>query len=144
MRARGKGAAPAMQEIMAGRVTSMFQDIATALQQIKAGRLRALGVVSTRRTASLPDVPTISEAGVSDFEASAWIGVVAPAGTPPAIVNKLNAEINKTLANPALMQKLADTGAEPLPGTPAQFGAYLRSEADKWADVIKRAKLAGD
>jgi len=139
-----KGAAPAMQELMAGRIPTMFQDLATALQQIRAGRLRALGVASTRRTAALPEVPTISEAGVADFEASAWIGVVAPSGTPPAIINRLNAEINKTLANPALLQKLADTGAEPLPGTPAQFGAYLRSEADKWADVIRKAKLAGD
>lgn len=137
-----KGAAPAMQEIIAGRVNSMFQDLATALQQIKAGKLRALGVASDKRFPSMPEVPTVSEAGVAGFDASAWIGIVAPTGTPVAIINKLNAEMNKVLANPGLLQKLADTGAEPLPGTPAQFGALLRREADKWAEVIKKAKLA--
>ena len=137
-----KGAAPAMQEIIAGRVNSMFQDLATALQQIKAGKLRALGVASDKRFPSMPEVPTVSEAGVAGFDASAWIGIVAPTGTPVAIINKLNAEMNKVLANTGLLQKLADTGAEPLPGTPAQFGALLRREADKWAEVIKKAKLA--
>ena len=137
-----KGAAPAMQEIIAGRVNSMFQDLATALQQIKAGKLRALGVASDKRFPSMPEVPTVSEAGVAGFDASAWIGIVAPTGTPVAIINKLNAEMNKVLANPGLLQKLADTGAEPLPGTPAQFGALLRREADKWAEVSKKATLA--
>ena len=137
-----KGAAPAMQEIIAGRVNSMFQDLATAQQQIRAGKLRALGVASDKRFQSLPEVPTIGESGIAGYDAAAWIGIVAPTGTPTAIVNKLNAVMNKLLANPALLQKLADTGAEPLPGTPAQFGALLRSEADKWADVIRKAKLA--
>ena len=137
-----KGAAPAMQEIIAGRVNSMFQDLATAQQQIRAGKLRALGVASDKRFQSLPEVPTIGESGIAGYDAAAWIGIVAPTGTPAAIVNKLNAVMNKLLANPALLQKLADTGAEPLPGTPAQFGALLRSEADKWADVIRKAKLA--
>ena len=137
-----KGAAPAMQEIIAGRVNSMFQDLATALQQIKAGKLRALGVASDKRFPSMPEVPTVSEAGVAGFDASAWIGIVAPTGTPVAIINKLNAEMNKVLANPGLLQKLADTGAEPMPGTPALIGALLRREADKWAEVIKKAKLA--
>ena len=139
-----KGAAPAMQDIMAGRIPTMFQDLATALQQIKAGRIRAIAIASPERSSSVPEVPTISESGMPGFEASAWIGVVAPAGTPGAIIDKLNGVIVKALEDPALLKKLSDFGAEPLKSTPAQFSAYMKSEITKWAEVIRAGNITAD
>ena len=141
-----KGAGPAVQDLLAGRVPTMFLDLATGNEHIKSGRIRALGIATPTRFPELPQLPTIGEAGVETglqgFEGSAWQGIVAPARTPSAIVNKLNTEIAKALADPAMKQKLYAAGIEPLKTTPEEFAAYIRSETVKWADVISRAKIS--
>src|SRR4030095_5020494 len=106
-----KGSAPALQDLLGGQVQLMFDNLPPSLPQIKAGKLKALAVTSTTRAAALPDVPTMAESGLPGFEASSWFGVLAPAGTPPAIVAKLNAEIGKWLASPEAKEKLAKQGA---------------------------------
>jgi tripartite-type tricarboxylate transporter receptor subunit TctC len=140
-----KGAGPAVQDLLAGRVPTMFLDLATGNEHIKAGKIRALGIATPTRFPEMPQLPTISEAGADlglrGFEASAWQGVVAPARTPPAIINKLNAEIARALADPGVKQKLYAAGVEPLKSTPEEFAAYIKSETTKWAEVISRANI---
>jgi tripartite-type tricarboxylate transporter receptor subunit TctC len=132
-----KGSAPAVTDLVAGQVQVMFDNLPSSLGQIKAGKLRAIAVTSTQRAPALPDVPTIAESGLPGFEATSWFGVLAPAGTPPAIIAKLNAEIDKWLQSPEAKEKLLGQGAAAAGGTPEQFGAYIRAETDKWAKVIK-------
>jgi tripartite-type tricarboxylate transporter receptor subunit TctC len=140
-----KGSAPAITDLIGGQVQVMFDNLPSSLQQIKAGKLRAIAVTSAQRSPALPDLPTIAESGVPGFEATSWFGVLAPAGTPPAIVNRLNAEINKWLQSTDGKEKLLAQGALIEPrgesvtagGSPEQFAAFIRSETDKWAKVIK-------
>jgi tripartite-type tricarboxylate transporter receptor subunit TctC len=132
-----KGSAPALADLIGGQVQLMFDNLPSSLQMIKAGKLRAVAVTSADRAPALPNVPTIAESGVPGFEATSWFGVVAPAGTPPEIVNRLNAEIDKWLKSPEAKEKLLAQGAAAAGGTPEQFAAYIRSETDKWAKVIK-------
>ncbi len=139
-----KGAGPATQELLAGRIPVMILDVATGLAHVKSGRIRALAIASPERSSLLPDVPTISESGVPGYEASAWQGIVAPAGTPPRVIEKLNDEIARAIADPGVLQKLLDAGVEPLKSTPEQFAAYMRSESVKWAEVIRKGKISID
>jgi tripartite-type tricarboxylate transporter receptor subunit TctC len=132
-----KGSAPALADLMGGQVQVMFDNLPSSLQQIKAGKLRAIAVTSSERAPALPDIPTIAESGVPGFEATSWFGVLAPAGTPPEIINRLNAVIDKWLKSPEGKEKLLAQGAAAAGGTPEQFAAYIRSETDKWANVIK-------
>ena len=132
-----KGSAPALADLIGGQVQLMFDNLPSSLQQIKAGKLRAVAVTSSERAPALPDIPTIAESGVPGFEATSWFGVVAPTGTPPAIVNRLNAEIDKWLQSPDSKEKLLAQGATAAGGSPEQFAAYIRSETEKWAKVIK-------
>ena len=132
-----KGSAPALTDLMGGQVQVMFDNLPSSLQQIKAGKLRAIAVTSAKRSPALPDVPTIAESGLPGFEASSWFGVLAPAGTPPAIVARLNAEINKWLQSPEGKEQLLGQGAQAAGGTPEQFAAHIRAETDKWAKVVK-------
>ena len=140
-----KGSAPAIADLMGGQVQVMFDNLPSSLQQIKAGKLRAIAVTSAQRAPALPDVPTISESGVPGFEATSWFGVVAPAGTPPAIIKQLNAEIDKWLQSPEGREKLMAQGAlidqrgetVMAGGSPEQFAAFMRAETEKWAKVIK-------
>ena len=140
-----KGSAPAITDLIGGQVQVMFDNLPSSLQQIKAGKLRAIAVTSAQRSPALPDLPTIAESGLPGFEATSWFGVLAPAGTPPAIINRLNAEINKWLQSPDGKEKLLAQGALIEPrgesvtagGSPEQFAAFIRSETDKWAKVIK-------
>jgi tripartite-type tricarboxylate transporter receptor subunit TctC len=104
---------------------------------IKAGKLRAIAVTSAQRAPALPDIPTIAESGLPGFEATSWFGVVAPAGTPPAIISRLNSEMDKWLQSPEGKETLLAQGAVPAGGTPEQFAAYIRTETDKWAKVVK-------
>lgn len=132
-----KGSAPAVTDLMGGQVQIMFDNLPSSLQQIKAGKLRAIAVTSLKRAPALPDVPTIAESGLPGFEASSWFGVLAPAGTPPAVIAKINNEVNAWLQSAEGRQQLMTQGAEAAGGTPEQFAAHIRSETEKWAKVVK-------
>jgi tripartite-type tricarboxylate transporter receptor subunit TctC len=134
-----KGSAPAVQDLLGGQVQLMFDNLPSALPHIKAGKLRALAVTSAQRAPVLPDVPTIAEAGLPGFEASSWFGVLAPAGTSPAIVAKLNAEIAKWLASPEAKEKLQGQGANVAGGPPEEFTKHIAAETAKWAKVVKES-----
>lgn len=134
-----KGGAAGLADLMAGQVQLMMESLNSITPHAKAGRVRALGVSGPRRSPALPEVPTIAEAGVPGYEATTWNGIVAPAGAPKPIIAKLNAEINQALQTPALRQRFAALGAEPVGGTPEQFGKLIRSEYAKWGDVIRRS-----
>ncbi len=128
-------------DLIAGHVSMMFTDTITSLPHVKAGKLKALGIGSGKRSALLPDIPTVAEAGVPGYELTGWLAVFAPAGTPDAVVAKLNGEINRILALPEIQGRLAQQGLEAQTGTPAQLGALVRSDIPKWAKVIKEAGI---
>lgn len=132
-----KGSSPALSDLIGGQVQVMFDNLPSSLPQIKAGKLRAIAVTSLVRAPALPDVPTIAESGLPGFEASSWFGVLAPAGTPPAVIAKINAEVNKWLQSPEGKQQLALQGAEAAGGSADQFAAHIRAETEKWAKVVK-------
>ena len=132
-----KGSAQAMTDLMGGQVQIYMSSIPTAMSQIKGGKLRPLAVTSAKRVASLPDVPTIAESGYKGFDANTWFGLVAPAGTPPAIVTRINAEVNKILKSPDVTEKFAAEGGGALGGTPQEFAALLKSDYAKWGKVVK-------
>jgi len=139
-----KGVNLAMQDVLAGNVHLVFIGIPAAAPHIKAGKLRALALVAPQRSSALPDVPTVAEAGLRDFEVTTWYGVLAPAGTPKNIVTRLNTELVKIMHSAELKDKLAATGTEPLTSTPEEFAAYIQREIAKWGDVIRRAGVKAD
>jgi tripartite-type tricarboxylate transporter receptor subunit TctC len=116
-------------------------DLPSSLQQIKAGKLTALGVTSPQRLPQLPDVPTVAEQGLAGYDSTGWFGVVAPAGTPAAIVARLNAEITAALNDEQVRANMRNLGVEPAPGTAQAFDAYIRAETQKWAKVIRQANI---
>jgi tripartite-type tricarboxylate transporter receptor subunit TctC len=132
-----KGSSPALQDLVGGQVQLMFDNLPSALALIKGGKLKALAVTSTVRAAALPDVPTMAEAGLPGFEASSWFGVLAPAGTPPDIVTRLNGEIAKWLATPEAKDKLLSQGAIAAGGPPEDFVKHIAAETAKWQKVVK-------
>ena len=134
-----KAAQAATAEMIAGQVHLMFDNFNSIFPHVKAGRVRGLGVTTLQRSPALPDLPTLDEAGVPGFELTVWGGVVVPAGVPKPTVAKLNAEINKALAAPVLKEKFPAMGYTIVGGTPEQFEAFVKKEAAKWADVIKRS-----
>ena len=134
-----KGGAAGIADLIAGQVHLMMESLNSITPHARAGRVRALGVSGAKRSAALPDTPTIAEAGVPGYEATTWNGIVAPAGTPKPIVAKLNAELNKALASQALRQRFAGIGADPVGGTPGEFAELIRTEHAKWGDVIRRS-----
>jgi tripartite-type tricarboxylate transporter receptor subunit TctC len=136
-----KGSAPAMADLLGGHVHLMFSDAPTALPYVQSGRLRALGISTQQRSALLPDLPTIAEAGVPGYGAYSWGGISVRAGTPPDIVTRLNAELVRLLREPAVRERLLQIGAEPQPGTPAEYAAMMRAEIAKWAAVVRQAKI---
>ena len=131
-----KGSSGARNDIISGQIEMMFDSVPSMAPMIQAGRVKALGTTGKMRSAILPDVPTLSEAGVPGYEATIWIGVMAPAGTPQAIVTLLNTEINKILARADVVEAWTKQGATAMSMTPEQFGDYVQSEIDKWARVI--------
>ncbi len=139
-----KAAQQAIAEMIAGQVHALFDNLGSIVPHVNAGRIRGLGVTSRKRSAALPELPTLDEAGIPGFELTAWGGGVVPAGVPKAIVARLNAEINRSLASPSLKQKVSLFGYEVAGGTPEQFTAHVRKEAAKWADVIKRSGVKID
>jgi tripartite-type tricarboxylate transporter receptor subunit TctC len=134
-----KGGAAGTIDLIAGQVQLMMESSNSMTPHVKSGKVRGLGVSSPTRSPAFPELPTIAEAGVPGYDATTWTGIVAPAGVPKALIAKLNAEINAALAKPALREKLMALGSEPVIGTPAQFGEFIRKENAKWADVIKRS-----
>jgi len=132
-----KGTGPAVTALLSGEVDLYFATVPAALPLVEAKKLRALGVTSARRSPLMRDVPAIAEAGLKGYETSTWHGILAPAATPADIVVKLNAEIARTLAQPAVRERLVGQGLDPVGGTPEQFGAYLKTEISKWAVVVK-------
>ena len=131
-----KGAGPALTDLMAGQVQVLFDNLPSSYPHIKSGKLRALGVTSLASDPSLPSVPPI-QATVPGYEATAWFGVGMPKGTPRAAIDRINAEINKLLADPKMRERLADLGGTPIPGTPEDFGKVIAEETAKWAAVVK-------
>jgi tripartite-type tricarboxylate transporter receptor subunit TctC len=136
-----KGSAPAMADLLGGHVDLMFSDAPTALPYVQSGRLRALGISTPQRSALLPDLPTIAEAGVPGYGAYSWGGISVRAGTPPGIVARLNAELVRLLREPAVRERLLQIGADPQPGTPAEYAAMMRGEIAKWAAVVRQAGI---
>ena len=136
-----KGSTLAHPDLISGRVSLMFDTVAATNVQIKAGRLKAYAVTTARRSATLPDVPTMQEAGIAGYETSTWGGLLAPAGTPRAVVDKLAAEVNRILAQPDVKKTLQDNGIEAGGGTPAQFGSFIQTEMVKWGKVAKDAGI---
>ncbi len=135
-----KGSAPGVTAVLGGEVTMMFGTMADVVEHIRGGKLRALAVTSARRIPVLPDVPTMVEAGVPGYEATAWFGMVGPAGMPLEIVAKLNQEIGRVLRMPDVLGRISQQGsAEIVGGSPEQFGEFIRAEVAKWADVVKQA-----
>ncbi len=133
-----RGSGPALLDLAAGNMQVMFDNLPSAMQLIKAGKIKSLAVTSSQRSAALPELPTIEEvAGLKGFEASSWFGLLAPAGTPPDVVNRIQQEVAKSLATPALKERLAALGAIPSGNTPAQFATLIEAEHKKWAEVVK-------
>jgi tripartite-type tricarboxylate transporter receptor subunit TctC len=136
-----KGSGPAALDVLGNQVPLAVVDLPSALQHIKAGKLTAYAVTSPQRLPMLPDVPTASEAGLAGYDSTGWFGVVAPAGTPPAVVARMNAEIVAALGDEAIKSSMRNLGVEPAPGKPEAFDAYIRSETGKWSRVIKQAGI---
>ena len=139
-----KGGAPAMIDLIAGQTQLVFSSAPTAVPQVKAGKVRALAVTTIKRSTVLPELPTVAESGLPGYEADNWYGVVTTAGTPRAIIDRLNAEISRALLSPDVKQLLFIQGLEVHTSTPAEFGAYMKTEFDKWAKVIKDAGITAN
>jgi tripartite-type tricarboxylate transporter receptor subunit TctC len=137
-----KNSGEARNAVMGGHVQMMFDAVTAMKGIIEAGQVRALATTGTTRSAVLPEVPTVSEAGVPGYETTIWLGIMAPKGTPQEIVDRLNAEIAKIIAKASVREAWAKQGAVPMTMTPAQFDAFLRRDIDKWAEVIKKADIA--
>ena len=139
-----KGSAPAQTALMSGEVDLNFENTLIVLPQVKAGRLRPIAATGSQRSKLMPDLPTVAEAGLPGFSASGWYGMMAPVATPKDIITRLNAEVTRTLRNPEIADRLNSVAAEPAPGTPEQFGAFVHSEIIKWAKVVKAANMKVD
>jgi tripartite-type tricarboxylate transporter receptor subunit TctC len=135
-----RGSAPALNDLVAGNVDIMFDNLGVSLALVKGGKLKLIAVASPKRMAALPDVPTIAET-LPGFESAAWFAIVAPPKTPAAIVSKINADVNEALHDPGIQKRLADLSAEPIGGTPEATAAYMHEEVDRWYKVIKSANV---
>ena len=136
-----KGAAPALNDLIAGQIDMTFDNIPAAIQHIRSGRIRAIAVTSAKRDRQLPEVPTIAESGLQGYEIVAWFGLVAPAGTPSTIINRLHAETVKALKDPGVMDRLDKLGFEPVGNSPGEFSAFVKAQADTLGQVIRSAGI---
>ena len=139
-----KGMAPAYPDLLTGRIDYMFDAVSTGLPNIQAGKTKALGVSSPRRSQAAPNIPTISESGLPGFEAEGWYGIVVPKGTPPEIIARLNAETQKALADPATAKNIQGAGFDIISKGPAEFSAYMKAEQTRWAKLIKQAGIRAE
>lgn len=139
-----KGSAPLTTDLLGGQVDMSFDTLTPLVQHIKAGKLRALAVTTAKRSSTLPDVPTLAEAGMKDFNQGTWFGILAPAATPKEVVAKLNAEMVKIIQSPEFKKRMEEIGAEPVGDTPAQMAAQIKDDTAKYAKLVKDAKVAID
>jgi tripartite-type tricarboxylate transporter receptor subunit TctC len=139
-----KGAAPAMQDLVAGRIQLMFDNLASALAQVRAGKVRALAVTTAKRSPLAPELPTIAESGLAGFDINTWFGIFVPAGTPRDVIDRLQAEFTRALAAPDVREKMLNLGAEPVGNRPEEFATYIRSEAEKYARLVKSSGARAD
>lgn len=139
-----KGSSPALTDLVGGQVQMMFDNMPSALPLVQAGKLRALAVTAPKRSAAAPDVPTMAELGFEGFDVSSWFGLMAPAKTPDAIVQKINAAVAKALAKPEVQKRLLDLGAIPSPMTTAEFDAFVKKEVSTWGAVVKASGIRAD
>ncbi len=139
-----KGGGPALSEVLAGQVQALFSIALAAIPQVKAGKVRALAITSARRSALAPELPTVAELGFPGFEVVGWFGWLAPAKTPPQIVDRLNGEIVRILGQPEMRERLLGLGADPVGNTAQAFAVFIRSEHDKWAQVIRQANIRAE
>jgi tripartite-type tricarboxylate transporter receptor subunit TctC len=137
-----RGSGPAMNDLVAGNIQLMVDQIASSIGQIRDGRIRALAVTGTKRHSLLPDVPTVGEAGLPNAQATSWGGIVAPAQVPGPVTDKLNASIRDAVAQPAVRQRMAGAGADPAASSPAEFTSFIRAEREKWGKVVKEARIS--
>ena len=136
--------AVALNDLLAGRVDFMFATIPSVIEQIRSGRLRPLAVTSTERSRSMPEVPTMVESGYPEFDASSWFGIVAPAGTPPAIVKRISDEANAIVRGPRIARQMIDQGADPVGNGPDAFAAFIAREVDRWSTIVRAANATAD
>ena len=139
-----KGGGPALTDVISGQVQAFFSGVSSGHAHIKGGRIRALGVTTATRSSGLPDVPTIAEAGVPGYEVDAWYGLLAPAATPPAIIARLNADLATTVANAEMKERLQTAGIDARATTPPEFHQRIVRDIQRWADLVKRAKIVTD
>jgi tripartite-type tricarboxylate transporter receptor subunit TctC len=139
-----KGNAPALNDVLGGQVPVMWDTITTALPHVKTGKLRALAVTSRKRSPLAPDVPTMIEAGLPDFEISAWYVVMAPKNLPPEVLRRLNAEVNKAIQDPEVRERLGSQGVDFFGGSAAEAEKFIRSELDRWARVARTTGMKGN
>ena len=139
-----RGSAPAVADLIGGQVQSMFDNAPSVLPHVKAGRLRALAITSAQRSPLLPEVPTLAESGFPGFDVQSWFSLAAPAGTPHAVIERLNAALNQALAAPEVRQRIQDLAATPVSGTPAQLRAFMGAEAKRWREVVKQSGVKAE
>ena len=136
-----KGSGPMTTDLLGGQITMSFDTITPVLPHIKAGKLRALAVTTAKRSAALPDVPTLDEAGLKGFDLGTWFGVLAPAGTPKEVVTRLNTEMVKIIQSPDFRKKMEDIGADPIGNTPEQMARQIKEDTERFARLVKEAKV---
>ncbi len=139
-----KGGGPAAIALMGGEIAMIFGEPATVVQHIKAGKMKAIAVTSGKRALALPDLPTLQETGIAGYDVTSWNGQLAPAGTPGAIVQRLNSEFNRIISTPEMKKRMIENGYEPMGGAPEKFGEHIRAEIAKWAPVVKSANIRVD
>jgi tripartite-type tricarboxylate transporter receptor subunit TctC len=139
-----KGGAPAVTDLVAGRLSLMMANLTTAQPHIRSGRLRSLGIGTKARSPLFPEMPTVAESGVPGYEANNWNGIVVPSGTPGAIVNLLQTAVADVLKEPVIAERMAKSALDPIGDTPAEFARYLRAEAQKWGKLVKSAGIKAE
>ena len=139
-----KGSAPAVSDLLGGQISIMFDNLPSVIPHVRGGKLRAIAISTAKRSADLPDVPTIAEAGVPGYEATSWFGMFAPAATPKPVLDKISAALGKVLANAEVKKKIDDQGGEPANETPAQFADFIQKESLKWGKVVKESGASLD
>ena len=139
-----KGLSPALTDLLSGQIQLMFSSTVAMLPQVRAGKLRPLAMTGAQRSPAMPEIPTIAEAGYPGCVTASWYGVLAPARTPPPIIERLNREIARAVQTPDVRERMMSEGAEPAGGTPAQFASHIQRELARWADVIKTARIRPD
>ncbi|MDB5808887.1 MAG: hypothetical protein JWN94_1009 [Betaproteobacteria bacterium] len=139
-----KGSAPGVTALIGGETMVGFADMVVTLPHVKSGRLRALAVTGAQRSASVPDLPTVAEAGLPGYAVTAWFGLLAPAATPPEIISRISAEIQKGFKTPQMRERFSALGADPVGNSPEQFAAFLKTEMTKWAKLVKAAGIKGE